>query len=215
MKLRKILSLVLALVLTLSILAVARFCIFTDEGEANDNATTENAEMPEESGENPAEDSTGSRGTPVYDEDGNLLYYQYIDTAIQPDFSELQLTDRQLALPTEELLELVLRSEMVIETIDLMSSFQQYMVEHSYQTLRTNFNGVRELESRSDVVVVLLAKLAYYVEHPKAKGKRSLCFLLRQSEYLEKMTPEQRDYVSDARASIDGTYILSEGDNWK
>lgn len=210
MKLKKILSLALAIVLTLSILAVARFYIFADESEANDNTTMENAEMPEESGENPAEDSSGPGGTPVYDEDGNLLYDQYTDTAIQPDFSELQLTDRQLALPTEELLELVLSSEMVIGTISLMSSFQQYMVEHFYQSLRTKFNGARELESRSDVVEVLLAKLAYYVENPEAEGWGVLCFLLRQSEYLKRMTPEQLGYVAYARASIDGTYILSE-----
>lgn len=210
MKTKKILSLLLALALVLSVLGVAwpQLSAF----ELDDVEDIEDTQAPEETAESSSQDIT--YGPAVYDEDGNLLYYEYyiMPAANTFDYTPYQLTDEQLALPTEELLELVLNSWLVELHMNLRSAHWQYMAVSTYRCIRDTFNGARELEARADVVEVMLAKLAYYVENPDADGRSALCFLLRQSEFLDQMTPEQLDYVAEAKSAI---YGLPAADTWE
>lgn len=248
MKLKKILSLVLALALVLSVLSVANphvHALELHEHEGDDCCPVEDLaveeldedeeieipEVPEEVEEpnafgNGAADLLSENaftqnsqgliyGPPVYDEDGNLLYYEYyLIQADNPlDYTQYQLTDEQLALPTEELLELVLNSWLVELSFTVVSTPGKE--SSSYQNARSRFNGLREFESRPDAVDALLAKLAYYAKNFRITDVIDTCwsvlrFLLKQSVYLNQMSAEQVNSVSQAEAMVSAYEVESE-----
>ena len=165
---KRILSLFLSLALLLTLLTAFQVGALTahahdaddaPEAEASavseqpgeEDASAEPAPVPEEAGEaNTEEDNR-----PYYLVNGKKEY-SFSAQAVRPDLSEYQLTEEQLRLPTEELVQLVVDSAL-FGNMYFSSVADEY--GYSYHILRTEFNALPELETRTDVIQAIYARL--------------------------------------------------------
>lgn len=118
--------------------------------------------------------------------------YLCTTTAQKHDGSEASLSDEQLSLPTDELVDLIVQNPVMYR---LCFGSRPDSFDSAYLSLRKSFNALRELETREDAVSTLLAKLVDSVrsgESADAFGRYVLGALLKVSAYQNRLTFSER-----------------------
>ncbi len=118
--------------------------------------------------------------------------YLCITTAQKHEWSEASLSDEQLSLPTDELIDLIVQNPVMYR---LYFSSRPDNFDSAYLSLRKSFNALRELETRADAVSTLLEKLVDSVrsgDSADAFSRSVLGALLKVSAYQNRLTFSER-----------------------
>lgn len=85
--------------------------------------------------------------------DDNAILDEYSYYFNVPSRDIYQLSQEELNLPTEELVDLILDYPYLVDFISASNP------NETYQYIRNSFNGFAELETRTDATTILLSKL--------------------------------------------------------
>ena len=112
---------------------------------------------------------------------------RYFDISPRVDY---QLSQEQLNLPTDELVDLILDYPYLVDFFCISTP------ELVYSNLKNSFNGFSELEKRSDATTVLLAK---YLNKDNFASENDLCDfyinkILSVPIYFENLSENELDY---------------------
>ena len=204
---KRILSLFLSLALLLTLLTAFQVGALTAHAHDADDAPEAEASAVSEQ---PGEEDASAEPAPVPEESGeanteedNRPYclingkkaYLFELQAEHPDLSRFQLTEEQLQLPTEELVQLIIDSPM-FRSPYLLSNSVMCDYDRCYEILRIEFNAIRELESRTDATRILLAELREAKSEGSNGATYGLLALLRTSTYKAMLTEaEKNEYL--------------------
>ena len=215
---KRLLPLFLALALLLSLAGSARFGVAAAEDTAAEPEmpaqTVEQLDPPEERNDYVVlpDGRLGEHWSFTEDEDGNAILDEKYRGALEVVQAETppyeHLPQELLAAPTEELVEAILKHQVARDLTARVAS-SKYVEQHGYNVKRNRFNGLQELESRSDAVAALLNVLAEKLEAGETEAADCLDLLLSVSVYTERFTASEAERFAQLHTAAREAYAAA------